>query len=577
MDRITESMMNEFCTEREILSLPDDKKFERFTAFLTIGRHCDQSFDTEEVTVGAAAGIDAIGIIVNGDLITDMDGANDAESSTELDVTFVFLQADRSPNFDAMKIGNFGYAVNDFFKVEPKLPRNPEVKDAAEIMSLLYQRSSKFKKGNPLCRLYFATTGAWTNDKLLQARIDTVKSDLAATGLFRDVTFTPMGADAIQRQFRQAKNAIQREFTFEKRVVAPVIPGVQQAYMGFIPFKEFLSVLTDDDGNMIESLFNSNPRDWQGYDNTVNSEIQQTLESTARNRFVLMNNGITIIAQEIKPTGDKFWISDYQIVNGCQTSHVLFDAKSKLDDSVMIPVRLIGTQDEEAIKSIIKATNRQTQVTDDQFFGIEEFPKQLEDYFQSFPDKDKKLYYERRSLQYERLSIEKTRIITQPNVIRAFAAMFLGEAHSTTKSYSALKAKVGKAIFGKGHRMEPYYTAAFSLYRVEFMFRNKKIEPKYKPARFHILLAARLLSANENTPLMNSHEMDKYCQGMLRTLWDQTASDQLLGKAVQVIKDVAQEVFTRDNIRTETFTNKVVIKCREIRLAETPTSESAGS
>ena len=39
--------------------------------------------------------------------------------------------------------------------------------------------------------------------------------------------------------------------------------------------------------------------------------------------------------------------------------------------------------------------------------------------------------------------------------------MFLDEAHRTTRNYSALKAKVGKDIFGKGHKMEPYYTAAF--------------------------------------------------------------------------------------------------------------------
>ena len=120
--------------------------------------------------------------------------------------------------------------------------------------------------------------------------------------------------------------------------------------------------------------------------------------------------------------------------------------------SVAVPVRLIGTQDEEVINAIIRATNRQTQVTEDQFFALEEFPKKLEQFFQTFPAEQRSTMSVR-SRQYDRLQIEKTRVITQPTVIKAFAAMFLQEAHRTTRNYSALKDKVGKDIFGKGHRM----------------------------------------------------------------------------------------------------------------------------
>ena len=78
--------------------------------------------------------------------------------------------------------------------------------------------------------------------------------------------------------------------------------------------------------------------------------------------------------------------------------------------------------------------------------------------------------------QYGRLAIEKTRVVTQPNVIKAFAAMFLQEAHRTTRNYSALKDKVAKEIFGKGHRMEPYYTAAFEVFTsLNTCFRNGKL------------------------------------------------------------------------------------------------------
>ena len=163
-----------------------------------------------------------------------------------------------------------------------------------------------------------------------------------------------------------------------------------QAFLGFLSAREFTELIEDDNGDIIRGLFYDNVRDWQDY-NEVNTEIRTTLESPSdKDLFVLMNNGITIIARTIQPTGNRFYISDYQIVNGCQTSHVLFDHKNTLDSKVLVPVRLIGTQDENIIHSIIRATNRQTEVKEEQFFALEEFPKKLEAYFQSFAEQEKK-------------------------------------------------------------------------------------------------------------------------------------------------------------------------------------------
>jgi len=517
--------------------------------------------------VGAAAGIDGIAVIVNGTLITDVDTLEELDSAGEFDVTFVFVQADRGPAFDAAKIGSFGFAVVDFFKDQPTLPRNQEVTAAAEIMSAVYKRSTKFKRGNPACRLYFGTTGTWVGDPLLEGRRKAVIDDLFATNLFREVTFTPFGADGLQKLYRQTKNAIEREFIFENRVTIPDVPGVTQAYLGFLPIPELMKIVTDDNEEMIGSLFYSNPRDWQDY-NEVNLEIKGTLESENKSRFVLMNNGITIIARDVRPTGNKFVIEDYQIVNGCQTSHVLFEQADKKDKSVAVPVRLIGTQDENVINAIIRATNRQTQVTEDQFFALQEFPKQLEQFFQTYPVQQR-LYYERRSRQYDRLAIEKTRVITQPNVIKAFAAMFLQEAHRTTRNYSALKDKVGKEIFGKGHRMDPYYTAAFGLYKLEYLFRNGKLESKYKAARFHILLAVRLLGNPAPLPrFMNSREMEDYCKPILAALWDPVKCDELITRAAEIVDAAAGSNFNRDNIRTEPTTKNVIAECQKVIEAE---------
>ena len=186
-------------------------------------------------------------------------------------------------------------------------------------------------------------------------------------------------------------------------------------------------------------------------------------EAHKKNRRFGEAYDVTIIARKLRPTGDSFTIEDYQIVNGCQTTNVLFDQRASLDDSVTIPVRLINTKDEEIIKSITKATNRQTRVKPEQLFALQECPKALETYFASFEEQNR-LYFERRDRQYDGVvsqgGIQQVRIISFADMIRALAAMFLNEPHKTTRNFGGLKAKVGAHIFAKDQRMDLYYTAA---------------------------------------------------------------------------------------------------------------------
>ncbi len=310
-------------------------------------------------------------------------------------------------------------------------------------------------------------------------------------------------------------------------------------------------------------------RDWQDY-NAVNNEIRQTLQSEHRSRFVLMNNGITIIAKAFRSLRrDHVAIEDYQIVNGCQTSHVLFGERHNVDSSVMIPIRLIATQDEAVINSVIRATNRQTKVGEEQFFALTEFAEQLEAFFQTFPE-SKRLYYERRSRQYARLRIQNTRIVTHSNLVRAVSSMFLEVPHQTTRSYKAIKDSVGRDIFAKGHKLEPYYTAAFTLYRLEVNFNALRIDPKLKPARFHILLALRLLANPDPLPRLNANHMAAYCDVINSVLWDTAKADDLIARAAWIVEEVAENNFDRDNIRTLPFTEKVVARCRSGMSAAPP-------
>jgi AIPR protein len=562
VDRVTENLLAKFTEEHALTALPEDRRFEHFASYITVRQQHRETFDTTDIETGGGndTGIDAIAILVNGQLVTDVDELADVAAAGSLDVMFVFVQADRGAGFAGTKIASFGFGVGDFFDNQPKLPRNEAVTNAAAIMTAIYERADKFRRGRPQCRLYFVTTGVWLGDQALEVRRQTVVDDLMKLQLFDSVELTPVGADGIQKLYTDTKNAISKRFEFPKKTTAPEIKGVSEAFLGFVSAKEFLSIITDDAGEMLRSIFYDNVRDWQG-DNPVNSGMSNTLGSDIKDRFLLMNNGVTIIARSLTQIGDRVVIEDFQIVNGCQTSYAVFNNSANVDDQVMVPLRLIATQDEDIITSIIEATNQQTAVRPEQFLAVTDFQKSLERFFTAF-EGDRKLYYERRSRQYDAVNLERVRIVRPVDLIRAFAGMFLSEPHGTTRSYSRLRERVGTDIFGPTHKLDPYYVAAFSLYRLEFLFRNQRLDPQYKPARFHLLLAARLLAAPDTLPPIHSNAMERYCAKLTAVLWDIDQSDALFTRAAEIVSGVAKGNFDRDTIRTQPFTQGVINGCR---------------
>jgi len=561
LDKITKSLLSEFATESGISKLSEDKQFEHFSSYLAIGRMLAETFDTAETVIGGGAdtGIDAIGVIINGSLIDDAKSVQEyADRNGFIDATFVFIQAERSSGFDTTKIGQFTFGVLDYFADTPALPRNKDINRFVKMMNAVYSLSGLFKRGNPSCRLYYVTTGTWVGDKALEARKNAAVEGLKALRIFRNVEFIPVGADGIQRLYRESKNSISREFEFAQKTVIPEIDGVTEAYLGLLPASQFLHLIKDDDGELLKSIFYDNVRDWQEF-NPVNTEIKDTLETKGtRGRFALMNNGITIIAKTLRATGNKFYIEDYQVVNGCQTSHVLYDQRNTISDEVMIPLRLISTKNDEIISSIIKATNRQTEVREEQLLALSDFQKKLESYFTSYED-TRRLFYERRSKQYNSTGgIEKTRIITPGMLIRSFASMFLEEPHRATRSYKRILDRVGVDIFAANDRLEPYYVAALAAYRLEYLFRNQFLDNSLRSARFEIMLALRyVLFPVKKLPKMNSRELERACLNVIDILWDPAKSEDAFHKALELVLAAAEQDLESAPLRTESFTESL--------------------
>lgn len=109
-------------------------------------------------------------------------------------------------------------------------------------------------------------------DQNLNALVESSKKELMQTGLFREVQFQPIDINKLKSLYRESKHKITREINFEKHTILPKIDGVTEAYIGFLPAKEIVKLVSNSEGEIMKSIFYDNVRDFQGY-NQVNQGI----------------------------------------------------------------------------------------------------------------------------------------------------------------------------------------------------------------------------------------------------------------------------------------------------------------
>lgn len=560
MDKITQNLLNTYVAKETLQSLPPDEQFEHFAAYSMISPLSNETLNISDIIVGGGgdAGMDSIAIFVNGALVSDPAEVDDLASKNKfVSAHFVMLQAKSSSSFDGGKIGTFCFGVKDFFEDSPTLPMNGDVKAAFEVQQRVYEHSAIFRRGKPSLSMYYVTTGKWAGDANLTARIEAEKKDLTDTGLFESVEFHAVDADRLQRAFNKTQSTTSTEILFKDKITLPEMKHVSQAYLGVLPGAEFLKLIEGSIGQVLKPVFYDNVRDFQEY-NDVNEGIRKTIRGAQQEYFSLLNNGVTVITRKLDTVGDKFFLEDYQIVNGCQTSHVIHDCKGGLTEKMFVPVRLIATEDDPLGNSVIEATNSQTPVKSEQLLALSNYQKKLESFYEATTG-SQRLYYERRAKQYQtRTDVERVRIVTITNQMRSFASMFLNEPHRG-HYVRALHPSVGTAIFNKDHQLEPYHTAAYAAYRLEYFFRNGSIGAKYKPARFHLMMCVRYILGGREMPALTTNKVKKYCDDLLLSLSDDTKALAAFNASCKVVdRALKGGPLDRAASKVEQFTKRVL-------------------
>lgn len=543
MNKIIENFLDIHKKEYSIERLDTETAFEHFTNKCIVNKYSNERFDPSDImTDPGEKGLDGVAICVNGRVITSNDELESILGEAKsLDVRFVFIQTKTSEHFDGDEIGTFIYGVKAFFAPEALRPQtNEKMDNLISLKDEIYRHSIDMTNA-PVLDLYYVCCGKWVEGNGLMSRVNLDIQPLIDTQNFSSVAFFPYDSEKIITTYKELKKKVSRSFTMEKKVTFPPIDGVKQAFLGLVKCKDFVTILTDSDNNMLTNIFEDNVRDFQGY-NIVNSEIQDSLRhGEDQARFGLLNNGITIVAKSITPVGDQIEIYDYQIVNGCQTSYVLFDNRDILRDDSFVMVKLIEVTNEDVSDRVIYTTNRQTEVKSEAFVATKHFHKRLQDYYDAVSN-PYRLYYERRSKQYDlNDGISKNRVITLTQQIQSYLAMFLNEPHSTHRYYGELLRAYDNRLFLDTDDYEPYFCAAYFSYYVDAQIRNNALDRKYKKFKFHLICAMRTLIAGSAVVFGQARQQQKICKKLWEVMKNDADMKRMLDAAVTCLDSACSE------------------------------------
>ncbi len=526
MDKILESYLREF---RENFSLTggetNDTIFEKFAAYSVLYKELPKFSisveDLSSIDTGKYRGIDSIVFILNGRLISSIEELKELFSvNNTVRVKVLFLQSKLQNSIDENNIRGFGDLIKDFLLEKPRFDLSPEAKELHNWLLYIYDNFTKVEKFEG--KGYFCYSGKHTSNLNIDGLLKEYMHRITSEGNFKNSEFF---LDIIDREeliklYDKTKNMDSVEFEFIYKQSIEGIPNVDEAYIGFLPYGEFKKILVDDDGN-IRNLFYDNVRDFLGLDDVkVNRDIKKTLETEPHN-FVVLNNGVTIIAEANEGRGNKFKLKNFQIVNGCQTSNMIYEVlynESRNPEDLKIPVKLIITSDEEIKNKIIMATNNQTEIPEEQLEALTNFQKNLEKFYSSISKElPIKVYYERRMHQYSGSSILKREILNIREQIKLFSSVFLEVPHMASASYSKVFREKKKYIFRGEHRYEPYAIVGI-LNNYFRYFLDRGINRKFNKARYHLFLMFRIIYESfifRLNEISSQRKMEKYFEPFL--------------------------------------------------------------
>lgn len=547
LEPIIASKLKSFQDTFELTNIQNGIAFGKFVNHSILSVHQPDAFSAdseilERISVDGEwdTGIDGLAIVLNGLVVNDK---NDIDSIMNkfrfVNVEFIFIQSKYKPNFDSAEFLKFIAGVRDFLAEDSKLPQNDKIKEAIELKKYILSDNFISKwDNNPFVKLYYVAMGRWrANNTHLLALAKQAEEDIVALSTFEKPEIHFVDSESLKTICDQNENRFDVTVaTYDIMELTPV-EGVENSCIAVCFGNELIKILKTETGEIRKSLFNDNVRDYQG-ENAVNNEMFNTIKIEP-SKFILLNNGITIVCDEFKTSTKKITIRNPQIVNGCQTSHVIYEADKKGIDISAIPlnIKVISTQNINISNQIVRGTNRQSQVLEEAFETTRLFHLRLEEFFNAFGSDPVKIYYERRSKQYKHLlTIKNAQIINLQVLLHSFAGMMLNSPHRVNNSTLEMLKDFKGEIFSDNHSYLPYYAASLSFNQLELMFRDQTIGKELRSFKPHLLMMFREAVGGSLPPVHNAKLIDEHSQKIINSIKNIESFKQTILDVVGVFK-----------------------------------------
>lgn len=510
----------------------ESKQFEYFCNYVIASKKYLGRFNPVDITTQEDdASLDGIIFLIDGELITTVD---DAEAifrthKTSLPVELVLTQVKSGEAFSKSEISNFKLGLDDFLSLDPKLPNGIYNTQAIEILKIIFSNVKKIRNKKPSLSVYYCTSGVYQAEREIKAAFEIIRESCIKTDFFDSVDVYPLGRKELMDLWISINDKNEAELQLIDYIGIEKMPGIPQSYIAIVKAKHFLEkIAMDDDLKIKESVFEENIRAYLGGTNKVNGSISETIKDIdgMAKQFPVLNNGVTIICPElsIQPNTKVINLTNYQIINGCQTTNTLYENYDILSDDVELIVKFIESQDSDVASRIIQATNSQSAIEGEAFFALKEKARLTQKYFELERRNAEKesLYFERRENEYKNHDIQSTRIYDIKELARCFISVFKGNPHNAARYVKKVLSENDDLIFNSDDNECAYYCSAYICYKYNTMINGKKSNAqKYNKYRWHIaMLYPWVVHKSVEKIEPNSKKMTSYCTKIIKSFLD---------------------------------------------------------
>jgi hypothetical protein len=405
---------------------------------------------------GQDGGADSIYLFVNGDLIREDENIKDKYKKNS-DIEFIIIQSKYSNSFSEDALLKFSRLSTNLFDLDFDRDTfegryTDRVLNAFDLFRKTYVALIT-KKPKLNIKFFYASKGIDIHPNV-QKQADDLQADVQRLLPDAEVSMTFVGAAHLMRLTQERVNNVYRV-----KVTENPMSSTGQVFIALVNLVDFYSFITDDKGNLLKHIFESNVRDYQGKTN-VNTEIQETLEAAPIEEFWWLNNGVTITASEAAaPGGKELVIHNPEIVNGLQTSSEIFryfstNPDKRDNEKRNILIRVIVPESEETRDKIIRATNSQTPIPKSSLRATDPIHRQIEDYMKS-----RGLYYDRRKNFYKNEGKKPREIVSIPFLAQCLMSVLMQKPDFARARPSTLLEddKSYKKLYNKNHDLNTFY------------------------------------------------------------------------------------------------------------------------